>query len=588
MKNLWLVLLMVSSVATAETKLPTYYEESGFTKTPSYEETIDYCKRLAGASRWISYSTFGKSPQGRDLPLLVANKKENFAHNRVRRSSQAILMIQAGIHSGEIDGKEAGFMLLRDIAVDEKFPELLDYVTILFIPIFNVDGHERFGPYNRINQNGPEEMGWRVTAQALNLNRDYLKADAPEMRAWIELFNKWEPDFFVDCHVTNGADYQYELTYLVEDLGNQAPALTEWTRDTYLSSVKASMMEAGYDIFPYVYLLEWGNPGSGMRSWVSTPRFSTGYTALRNRPGLLIETHMLKDYRTRVTVTYEMLKQTVELLGRERESLKKAIKASENFTKSPDFRAQPFPVAYTYDENGTEVDFKGVAYEEVPSELSGGTWFKFSDKPETFPIMHYDKQTVTAAVDVPAAYLVPPEWTAVIDRLELHGVDTKRLSKTQTVSVESYRFKNMSWREAPYEGRHPLTIEVEKITENREFPSGTVVVKMDQKSARVAAHILEPEAPDSYLQWGFFDAIFEQKEYASSYMMEAMAREMIAKDPALKKEFEKKKADDADFAGSPFAILNWFYSKSPYWDSQMNVYPVGKIMKSSALGALKM
>lgn len=588
MKQLWLILLMVASTAAAETKLATYYEKSGYTKTPGYVETIDYCKRLAGGSRWIKYTTFGKSPQGRDLPLLIANKNENFTHNRVRRKSQAVLLIQAGIHSGEIDGKDAGFMLLRDIAVDGKFPELLDRVTILFIPIFNVDGHERFGPYNRINQNGPEEMGWRVTAQMLNLNRDYLKVDSPEMKAWIELFNKWEPDFFVDCHVTNGADYQYELTYLVETLGNQAPALTEWTRQTYLASIKASMMESGYEIFPYVYLLEWPNPRAGMKSWVSTPRFSTGYTALRNRPGLLIETHMLKDYKTRVSATYEMLKQTVVLLGRERDSLRKAIKASENFTKSSAFRAEPFAVAYDYDRDGREVEFKGFSHEEVKSELSGGIWFQFSDAPETFPVTYYDKNVVTVAVDLPAAYLIPPEWTAVIERIELHGIETNRLKNSQTIPVSSYRFKNLSWREIPYEGRHPVTYEVEVITENREFPVGTVVVKMDQKNARVAAHILEPEAPDSYVQWGFFDGIFEQKEYASSYVMEAMAREMITKDPALMRELDRKKADDPDFARNPGAILNWFYSKTPYWDSRINVYPVGKVMNSSTLGTLKM
>ncbi|MCZ6767174.1 MAG: M14 family metallopeptidase [bacterium] len=587
MKQLWLILLMVTSTAAAETKLATYYEESGYTKTPGYVETIDYCKRLAGGSRWVNYTTFGKSPQGRDLPLLIANKNENFTHNRVRRKSQAVLLIQAGIHSGEIDGKDAGFMLLRDIAVDEKFPELLDRVTILFIPIFNVDGHERFGPYNRINQNGPEEMGWRVTAQTLNLNRDYLKVDSPEMRAWIELFNKWEPDFFVDCHVTNGADYQYELTYLVETLGNQAPALTEWTRQRYLASMKVSMMESGYEIFPYVYLLEWSNPRSGMKSWVSTPRFSTGYTALRNRPGLLIETHMLKDYKSRVSATYEMLKQTVELLGRERDSLRKAIKASEDFTKSHTFRAEPFAVSYDYDRDGREIEFKGFAYEKVESQLSGGTWFQFSDVPETFPVTYYDKNVATAAVDLPAAYLIPPEWTAVIERIELHGVETSRLKSSQTVPVSSYRFKNLSWRGDPYEGRHPVTYEVEAITESREFPAGTVVIKMDQKNARVAAHILEPEAPDSYVQWGFFDGIFEQKEYASSYVMETMAREMIARNPALKKELDSKKADDPDFARNPGAILNWFYSKTPYWDNRINVYPVGKVMNFGTLGTLK-
>ncbi len=260
MKWLMVGLLLLATSVKAQGDYTTYYEASGYKETPRYDETIEYCKKLAKASRWLMYTTFGKTPQGRDLPLLVADRNRQFSPDRIRRQDKVVLLIQAGIHSGESDGKDAGLMLLRDIAVTSKYPDLLDHVTVLFIPIFNVDGHERFGPFNRINQNGPKEMGWRTTAQNPNLNRDYLKADAPEMQAWIRLFNAWQPDFLVDCHVTDGSDYQYVITYIMDIFGNMVPPLTDWTEDVFLTTVKKAMMEAGYEMFPYVMLLDWPNP----------------------------------------------------------------------------------------------------------------------------------------------------------------------------------------------------------------------------------------------------------------------------------------------------------------------------------------
>jgi len=203
----------------------TYYEKSGYKRTPRYRETINFCQRLAESSSWVQLTYFGKSAQNRNLPLLIVDKDGCFSPESTRASGKIVLLIQAGIHAGEIDGKDAGLMLIRDIVIHKKATHLLDNVTLLFIPIFNVDGHERFGPYNRVNQNGPEEMGWRVTAQNLNLNRDFLKADTPEMQAWLRLFNQWIPDLLVDCHVTDGADYQYVITYGIETQANVAKPL---------------------------------------------------------------------------------------------------------------------------------------------------------------------------------------------------------------------------------------------------------------------------------------------------------------------------------------------------------------------------
>ncbi|UCG52739.1 MAG: peptidase M14 [Candidatus Latescibacterota bacterium] len=582
----------ISVPAAANTKdWETYFEKSGGKATPRYEETIEYCGRLDRASRWIRYTTFGKTPHGRDLPLLIVSKHKVFspdAADRIRRKGHIVVLIQAGIHSGEIAGKDAGLMLCRDIAITKELTGLLDHVTVLFIPIFNVDGHERFGPYNRINQNGPEEMGWRTTANNLNLNRDYLKADASEMQDWIRLFNAWLPEFFLDLHTTNGADYQYAVTYILDIHGNMAPSLTSWTRDVFLATVEKKMAEVGYPLSPYVLPVEWGNPKSGIIAWVSPPRFAQGYTSIQNRPGFLVEAHSRKTFSERVNGIYEILKASLELLNRERGGLAKAIRNADELSASRAFRQEPFPLRFWMDRSDSVmIDFKGVAYEEVESELSGGIWRQYSGEPETFRIPYFTKQKIIASAELPEAYIVPPEWKTVIERLELHGVELRQLDESVSIRVDSYRFSDVTWQERPYEGRHPVRFEIAPIEEERTYPVSSVIVDMNQRTARVAAHILEPEGADSYVYWGVFDAIFEQKEYTDSDGMEKLAREMLAADENLKKDFEEKKANDPEFARNPRRILNWFYERTPYWDSRKNVYPVGKIFDRKVLNGLR-
>ena len=298
-----------------DTAFLTYYEKSGYVKTPRYSETIDFCKKLDKASALLHYNTFGISPQGRDLPLLIADKYGNFTPDAVRKSGNAVLLIQACIHAGESDGKDAGLMLLRDMVINKIGLQLLDHVTILFIPILNTDGHERFGHYNRINQNGPDEMGWRTTAQNLNMNRDFVKADAPEMQAWLKLYNAWLPEFFVDCHVTDGADFQYTMTYALETKGNLEKDLSDWTSKVCETFLVDEMKKSGFPVFPYVQFRNWHDPRSGLTLGVAPPMLSQGYSAVQNRPGLLIETHMLKPYKVRVNSTYTMLVHTLELLN---------------------------------------------------------------------------------------------------------------------------------------------------------------------------------------------------------------------------------------------------------------------------------
>ncbi len=580
---------LIVQLSAQDTAFQTFYEKSQCLDTPHYTETISFCKKLDKASPLLKYTTFGRSPQGRELPLLIADKNGNFSPEAVRKSGNAVLLIEACIHAGECDGKDAGLMLLRDLAIYKKNLKMLDHVTILFIPILNTDGHERFGPYNRINQNGPEEMGWRTTSQNLNLNRDFMKADAPEMKAWLKLYNEWLPEFFVDCHVTDGADFQYTMTYALETKGCMEKNLSEWTEKTCETYLVSEMKKSGFPIFPYVQFRNWHDPRSGLTVGVAPPMLSQGYTAVQNRPGLLIETHMLKPYKARVSSTYTMLIHTLELLNKEFKTLQTLVSKADAYSASNQFRKEPFPVNFSESlKDSTKIEFLGYDYTIDTSDLTGGLWFKYNNKkPTSWQLTMFPNCVADKFVNLPEAYLIPPQCSSIIEGLRLHGVKMTKLNHEVVCTVRSSRFYNERWQQTPFEGRHKLTYKLVDSVEQRAFPAGTMVVDMNQRTARVIAHLLEPASPDSYAAWGFFDAYTEQKEYSESYVMETMAREMIRENPKLRVEFDQKKASDKAFASDPDEMLNWFYSKSKYWDNRLNLYPVGRIIKRGELEKIK-
>jgi hypothetical protein len=554
----------------------THFELTEGRETATYAQTVTYCRELAKASPWLHATRFGTSPQGRDLILLIADRDGHVTPEASRRAGKAVLLLQAGIHAGEIDGKDAGLMFMRDIAIRGIHPELLDNLTILFMPIFNVDGHERFGPNNRANQNGPAEMGWRVTAQGYNLNRDYVKADAPEMRAWLELYAAWLPDFYIDSHVTDGADFRHVVMYGVELGDNIDPGLADWTRERYLPGLIEGLTADGYPPMPFGGFRRREDPRSGINVWSSGPRFSQGYAAIQNRPALLLETHMFKDHKTRVDATYKVFLHTARIMNRHHAVLLEAVARADLRAAKPSFRRDPLPLRMTTDpSDSTRFTFLGYDYEFVDSEITGGRYPVYSDVPVEFEVPVFDKHVPAVETRLPEAYFVPPEWTAVIDRLAWHGVETRCLSQETTLKVSSVRFSAMTWREHPYEGRHGLSYDTEAIAETRTFPPGTVVVDMNQRAARVAAHILAPGAPDALVRWGFFDTIFERKEYVEPYVLEPLIPGMIEANPALADSFAAALAAEPSLADDYWGKILWFYEYTPWWDDRINVYPVG-------------
>lgn len=558
----------------------THAEKTDYRETPRYVETVAYSRKLADASPLVRYESFGQSGEGRELPLLIAATGDTFTPQAARSAGKVVLLIQACIHSGESDGKDAGLALLRDIAITKTRPGLLDHVVVLFMPIYNTDGHERFEPSNRLNQNGPAEMGWRGTTTNLNLNRDYMKADAPETRAWLKLWTEWSPDLLIDCHVTDGADFQYNITYIYEHHEHMPVPILAWMRDAFDKRIFPATEGAGNLLSQYITFRDNRDLSKGLDGFVMPPRFSTGYSTIRNRPGLTIETHMLKDYRNRVRGTYDLLRFTLEELNRNPEKLLRAVREADAETMKEGQRYDParrYPLRVELTDESKPVLFKGVEARTELSDISGALRVVFGTQPKDVTVPLYDVSRVTAAVSPPLYYIVPPQWKSVIEVLAAHGLKMRRLSAPATLEVESYRFSDVKFAAQSFEGRVMPSFKSNPVRERRTFPTGSVIVAVAQPAGHVAVHLLEPDAPDSFVAWGFFNAIFEQKEYGEDYVLEKLAREMLARDESLRREFEQKVANDPKFAASARARLNFFYERSPYWDRLMNLYPVGRV-----------
>src|SRR2546422_1660747 len=425
-------------------------EAGDYRTTPRYAETMDYVRRvMAAAPRQARLMTFGRSGEGRDLVVAVLSKDGVFDPQALHRAGRAIVLVQNAIHAGEMDGKDASLALLRDIVVTKEKAALLDRAVLVVIPIYNVDGHERVSAYNRINQNGPEKTGWRTQARNLNLNRDYMKADAPETRAFLKLWIRWLPDLFVDTHVTDGADFQYDTTYGIDTGPDVFPALAEWKRAVLAPWLENVEGAAGHVISPHINLKDDTDPSQGITIAQDTPRLSTGYANLQNPPGLLLETHMLKDYRTRVLGSYEFLRAVLEIANRDAGRLIEMNRAADAATvaagERDDARARG-PLRLESDGTTEPFTFHGFKSSVRRSDISGARQIEYSKEPVEITVPRQTSLKVTLAVVPPLAYIVPAQWTAVIDVLQAHGLKMRTTARAWEGEVETYRCEGASWR----------------------------------------------------------------------------------------------------------------------------------------------
>lgn len=555
----------------------THFEKSGMTESPDYNSTIKYFEKFEKNFSSVKIIDFGTTPQGRKLKAVIVSKDKAFAPSLARKSNKAIVLIQNGIHPGEIEGKDACMLLLREILVTEEKSHLLDNLILLIIPVLNIDGHERLSQFNRPNQNGPKQTGWRTNALNLNLNRDYLKAETPEIQSFLKLFNDWLPDFMIDNHTTNGADYQYHVTYGIETHQNIDRGLVNWINNKYLPFLKTKVESDGFIIGPYMEFKE-GTIESGILDLPSPPRLSHGYCAVQNRICLLVETHSLKPFDNRVFSTKSMMTHTLEYVNENsRELIELNKQADKNIVKNYLIDKKKFPLVLASDGKYDKFIFKGFKWYDEYSEITGSTVRKYTNKPIEIEIPVFNQAKSLKKIIVPNAYLIPQEFQNIIKILDYHQIKYSQLQSNKKFKVERYRFNDIQFSPRPYEGRQLPSFNTICFEQIVTLPKGTYIVSTNQRALRVIVNLLEPDAPDSFVHWGFFNAFFERKEYAEAYVMEPYAKVMLENDLSIKTEFLKKLDADEKFRNNPLERLDFFYRNSPFFDQGENVYPIMRL-----------
>jgi len=556
--------------------LSTHAERTAYAETGRYEEVRRLCEAFASRfPKQVRCFSFGKSAEGREMLVLAANMLGALSPEAAQAAKLPVTLIQGGIHAGEIDGKDAGFLVLRELLGKPGPDNPLNKQVLLFVPVFNVDGHERFQAWNRPHQRGPKEMGWRTTAQNVNLNRDYAKVDSPEMAAMLALVNAWDPLLYVDLHVTDGAKFQHDISVQIEPSNSGDPELRAIGRQ-YQATVVAHLNGTGSMALPfYPSLIENDNPASGFADSVPLPRFSTGYAPLRNRFGVLVETHSWKTYPVRVKATAETIRATLAQVAEHGQACRSAVRGADQ--RSAALAGKPVTLTYQTGKRAERIEFKGYAYTRTPSEVSGAWMTRYDEsRPEIWNVPFF--KDISPLLEVPApkaGYLVPPAHADWMEkRLNQHGIRGRRIGADhRQVAVEQFHAATAVFASTSFEGHQGLTVTGGWRAAMADVPAGSLFVPIAQPKARLVMALLEPQAPDSYLAWGFFNNHFERKEYMENYVAEEVAVEML-KDPAVKQEFARRLQTDKAFADSSQKRLEFFARRHESWDDRYQVYPI--------------
>lgn len=574
------LLVMGASAVAQPLELPapeTPFEKSDGWSTAEYQEGIDFYRTLAGESRLIQFTEQGRTDSGLPLHLVLISANGDFDIARARREGRAVLMINNAIHPGESDGVDASMAFVRDLVREpDKYREALAEVLVGVIPFYNIGGVLNRNSHTRANQNGPRAYGFRGNARNYDLNRDFVKCDTLNARAFAKIFHLLDPDLLVDTHVSNGADYQHVMTTAHSQKDKLGLSLGKFFENTFRPQLFGRMAELGYPTVPYVNS-EDNPPEEGFPQFLETPRYSTGYAALFQTMGFMTETHMLKPYPQRVAATRAFLDQSLFLLAEHRSEIRD-IRAADRAAYPRQVAAD---IAWQVDsDRPSRLEFRGFRARRVESQVTVGKRLLYDrSQPFVQNINFFDNYVASKQVAIPAAYLVPRGWHSVIELLELNQVEFERIKDEATYDGEFYRIEERSTRDEPYEG-HFFHDRVVLSSQRQQLVArpGDVLVRTNQRRARYVVETLEPEAMDSFFRWNFFDSVLQQKESFSPYVFEDTARKLLADDPQLAVRFKAKLTADPEFASDRLAQLTFLFRASPHYEPAHRRYPIVRVL----------
>jgi hypothetical protein len=543
---------------------------SGQNTSPTYAEIIATFDSLATASPFAEMKAVGTTDVGKPLHLFVLSADKIFDPAKAKQSGKLVLMINNGIHPGEPDGIDACIRMCRAWC---KYPNTLPKnLVICIVPVFNVDGALNRNKTSRANQNGPEEYGFRGNARNLDLNRDFIKCDAANTRSLVATFTAWDPDVFVDTHVSDGADYQYTMTLIATHHQKLNPSASSFLISEMLPSLYRNMEQRGQRMAPYVETLG-RTPESGIVGFMDTPRYSTGYAALFNTFGFVTETHMWKPFTDRVNATVDFLQVLIQFSSNNTTAIRDARrKANEELKKDQ-------VIKYNWQLDTARYDtmlFHGYKAVYSPSNISGKQRLMY-DKTQrsTFTVKYFNSYNAGDSSSIPDYYFIPQAWHEVITRLQMNGVVMKRVVRDTVISFSASRINSYTSVRQPYESHYMhYDTEVEDVKYSMNLYAGDYIISTQQRARKYLVTVLEPKSNDSFWAWNFFDGITAQKEWFSDYIFEEKAEQILLSNTKLQAELDSAKQADAKLRDDHWLQLNFIYQRSEFKEPSHNIYPV--------------
>ncbi|HNO70827.1 MAG TPA: M14 family zinc carboxypeptidase [Bacteroidia bacterium] len=566
MKSFLFLFLIIFNICFSQTQ-----KRKVYTTTPTYSEIISFYESCVSKSPYFKLFTYGLTDVGKPLHLFVISKNKMFDPDSLKKSNKRILLINNGIHPGEPDGIDASMELIKSFI--DKPSNIPNDLVVCIIPVYNIDGCLNRGKFSRANQNGPDEYGFRGNRQNLDLNRDFIKADSKNAQTFIQIFQIWKPDLFLDTHTSDGADYQYIMTLISTQRDKLHPLLSNFMVKDMLPMLYGKMKERKYEMSPYVDH-KGKTPDSGLVEFMETPRFASGYTAQFNCIGFISEAHMWKPYNDRVWATYEFIYSLIETAQTFSDKIGVLRKQADDDVKTK----KVFNLNYVLDTTvADQIEFKGYEAYYKTSAVSGLKRLAYDrTKPYTKKIPFYNHYNASVSVIKPSVYIVPQAWVKIIERLKMNNVEMSQLRKDTSLLCTVYYIKDFETSKRPYEGHYiHFNTKVKSDQQTMQFFKDDYIIQTDQMANRYIVETLDPQGDDSFFAWGFFDAILQQKEWFSDYVFEDRAEEILRANPELKAKLEKKKAENKSFASSAWEQLTFIYRNSVYYEPSHNRYPIG-------------
>lgn len=554
------------------------YEEN---HSLTWDEAIRYYTELDRTYPEATLLEMGMTDAGRPLHLFIISADGVFDPQEIHSQGKSIVLINNGIHPGEPEGIDASAKFAADILSDRNgMKKDLQNCVVAIIPVYNIGGALTRSPYWRINQNGPDDKGARRNTRFLDLNRDFVKQDSRDARAFAAIYSYLDPDVFLDTHTTNGSDHQYTVTLIATQPEKMFPEMQQFFRDEMVPELYNRMRtEHNNEMIPYVQYVDRGEI-KAIIGFDEDSYYSTGYSALFNSFGFMTETLVYKPYPQRVEGTLQLIAELVrfssehnkEILRLRAEALQRTINATE------------YVIDWQQDTTRWDlIPFHGYRYEETSTPITGReTGFYNHDKPYTDTIKYFNYFNPAVTVTAPAAYVVPFAWEEVIERLRANGVQMRQLQNDTTLMAETYYIDSFETAQRSAQGHYfHSNVKIRPVMQEVGYLKGDYIVPLDQRANRYIVCALEPQSESGFFAWNFFDSFLEGQDWYSVWGFESHLKEMLDTDPALKAEYDKARKEDPVMAADPVKQLQWLYQNTPVSELEKRtmLYPVGRILR---------